>query len=347
MSQSVAVIGAGSWGTALAMSLAWGGHDVRLWTRRPEHAEELRNERTNQRYLEDISLPASISVTTDQATAVQGADVWLFAIPSQHQREVAHQFAGWAGPKHILISVAKGIENGTLELATEVLQAACPAADPTRIGVLYGPSHAEEVVRKQPTAVVAAFPDAEVATQVQNLFMTPNLRVYVNTDVVGVQIGGSLKNIMAIATGICDGVGYGDNAKAALITRGIVEMGRLGAAMGAKPSTFAGLSGLGDLVVTCMSGLSRNRHVGEQIGRGRSLEAIREEMNMVAEGVKTTRSVVALADRHGIEMPLTRAVYAILFEGLKPEVAVRGLMTREARQEDDVPAGLFDPQQST
>ncbi|MEZ4700292.1 MAG: NAD(P)H-dependent glycerol-3-phosphate dehydrogenase [Rhodothermales bacterium] len=330
----VAVIGAGSWGTALAISLAAAGHAVRIWARRPELAEEMTDTRRNRFYLRDARLPDSIVVSADAERVVAGADVWVFAVPSQSQRSVAARFAPWAGDVREVVSVAKGIENDTLLLSTQVLEQALPDVPPDRIGVLYGPSHAEEVAQGLPAAVVASAASLETARAIQRLFMTRSLRVYVNTDVIGVQIAGSAKNVMAIAAGISDGVGYGDNAKAALVTRGIAEMRRLGQAMGAAMSTFSGLAGIGDLVVTCMSGLSRNRYVGEQIGEGRGLKDIEADMQMVAEGVRTTESVVALARRHGIEMPICESVHAILFEGKKPQEAVNALMTRSAKHEE-------------
>jgi glycerol-3-phosphate dehydrogenase (NAD(P)+) len=215
-----------------------------------------------------------------------------------------------------------------------------PEVPEGRIGVLYGPSHAEEVAEGRPTTVVAAAPDEPVAERIQDAFMTSGLRVYVNTDVIGVEIGGSAKNVLAIAAGISDGVGYGDNAKAALITRGLAEIRRLGLAMGARPRTFAGLAGIGDLVVTCMSEHSRNRHLGEQIGRGKTLDEVLDEMDMVAEGVRTTQSIHELAQRYDIEMPITEAVHSVLFEGERPRDMVRTLMTRSAKRENWLPEEL-------
>ena len=330
----IAVIGAGSWGTALAISLALGGRDVSLWARREEAAEIMRTERHNPTYLPQAIIPDSVLVTSDLAEAVRGRGVWLFATPSQSVREVAGQVRAFASARHILVSVAKGIENGTLLTTTGVLRDVVTEVPAERIGVLYGPSHAEEVAAAVPTAVVVAADDLAVAEHVQELFMSPRLRVYVNPDLLGVEIAGSVKNILAIATGICDGVGYGDNAKAALITRGIAEIKRLGVAMGAREETFSGLAGIGDLVVTCMSRHSRNRYVGEQIGQGRSLEEIQAEMKMVAEGVRTAISVHELAQRYGVEMPIVEAVHSILFDGKAPRAAVHDLMTRSAKRED-------------
>ena len=333
MRDRIAVIGAGSWGTALAISLAKGGQQVVLWARRTALADTMRASRVNTDYLGDAQIPENVEITDDLEGAVRDAGMWVFATPSQSIREVAGRIAGLVTKETIVVSVAKGVENETLLLSSEVLEAVLPGADPAKIGVLYGPSHAEELGRGLPTTIVAAAADEETAVKIQQAFGTSRLRVYVNTDLVGVQIAGSVKNVMAIAAGISDGVGFGDNAKAAIVTRGMAEIRRLGTAMGARPETFFGLSGIGDLVVTCMSGLSRNRYLGEQIGRGKRLSEVLEEMKMVAEGVRTTQSIIALARRYNIEMPISEAVYAILFEGKKPLDAVNELMNRSAKQE--------------
>lgn len=337
---NVAVLGAGSWGTALALSLARAGREVRLWARRPELAAAIRETRENAEYLPGITLPESVRVTADLAEAVTGADLWLFCTPSQSVRSVAEQLVGHAGPDLIVFSAAKGIETGTLMTTTQVLADVLKTVPRERMGVLYGPSHAEELAQDMPTAVVAAGYDLEVARQVQHTFLTPALRVYTNDDVIGVEVGGSVKNVLAIAAGLSDGVGAGDNAKAALVTRGIAEIRRLGLALGARPLTFAGLTGIGDLVVTCMSRHSRNRYLGEQIGRGRTLASVQAEMKMVAEGVPTTASVHALAQKLGVEMPLTESVYRILFEDKPPGEALQELMTRAPKDEDWLPEDL-------
>lgn len=333
-SRRVAVIGAGSWGTALSISLSESGHDVHLWARREEAAERMRTERHNPSYLPDADIPEQIVITSDLHKAVSDSEFWVFATPSQAVRSVARRLADAASEDLILVSVAKGIENETLLTTTAVLQETIPNVPRGRIGVLYGPSHAEEVARHVPTTVVAAAYDLSIAEDIQALFMTPTLRVYVNQDVCGVEIAGSVKNVLAIAAGISDGVGFGDNAKAAILTRGMAEIRRLGVAMGADPLTFAGLAGIGDLVVTCMSGLSRNRRLGELIGRGKTLEEAESTMTMVAEGVRTTASVVELARIHDVEMPITFAVHSILFENKSPQAAVRDLMMRSAKRED-------------
>lgn len=334
MSKRIAVLGAGSWGTALSISLASTGHDVVLWARREEAAEYIRKERHNKSYLPDAIIPDSILVTSDLERAAVGSDVWVFAMPSHAVRHAANELKTYLNSGVLLVSVAKGIENETLMTTSQVLKDVYPEHDPGKIAVLYGPSHAEEVASGDPTAVVMASSDKSTAVELQEIFMTPTLRVYVNCDVIGVEIAGSVKNILAIAAGMSDGVGYGDNAKAGLITRGLAEIRRFGVAMGARPGTFSGLAGIGDVVVTCMSKHSRNRYLGEQIGKGKTPEQVQSEMQMVAEGVRTTRSVHELARKMNVEMPITEAVYRILFEGKKPETAVRELMTRSAKHEE-------------
>jgi glycerol-3-phosphate dehydrogenase (NAD(P)+) len=336
-SRSIVVFGAGSWGTALAVVLADKGHRVTLWARREEVARQLTESRENEAYLPGFRLPESLQITSDLLEAARSADVWIVAVPSQSVRAVAERLDKVAHPDLIVYSAAKGIENGTLLTTTQVLDEALTNVPIERLGVLYGPSHAEEVVDGKPTTVVSAGHDADVAREVQSLFLTDRFRVYMNPDVTGVEIGGSVKNVLAIGAGISDGLGYGDNAKAALITRGMAEIRRLGVAMGADPSTFGGLSGIGDVVVTCMSGWSRNRRVGEEIGQGKSLDEIVASMRMVAEGVQTTRSVYELSQKFGIDMPITQAVYEVLFEGKRPQEAVEELMSREAKREEWLP----------
>lgn len=334
MRTRLAIFGAGSWGTALAISLAESGHHVTLWARRPEAAEAIRRTRHNPSYLPDAVLPENVRVTSDLKEAATNAAFWVIATPSQAVRELAGNLAPYARPEHIVISLAKGIENGSLMTMTQVLDQVLKPVPTSQFAVLHGPSHAEEVVIGLPTTIVAAAYDIEVARLIQDVFMTPRLRVYSNRDVIGVEIGGAVKNVLALAAGISDGVGYGDNAKAAIVTRGIAELQRLGVSLGADPSTFAGLAGLGDLVVTCMSRHSRNRYFGEQIGKGKSVEQVESEMQMVAEGVRSTRSVYELARVQEVDMPITRAVYQILFEGKIPDEAVYELMTRSAKHED-------------
>jgi glycerol-3-phosphate dehydrogenase (NAD(P)+) len=319
------------------MVLADKGHDVTLWARRPEAADELAQKRTNERYLPGVTIPDSIKITSDLETAGRAGSFWVFAVPSQSVRPIAEKLDQFAGEDTVVVSVAKGIENDTLLTTTHVLDESLQHVPIENIGVLYGPSHAEEVAGYKPTTIVAAAHSEDVARMIQEVFITDRLRVYFNPDVTGVEIGGSVKNVLAIAAGISDGLGYGDNAKAAIISRGMAEIRRLGLAMGAEPSTFSGLAGIGDVVVTCMSRWSRNRRVGEEIGQGKSLDAVIESMSMVAEGVRTTKSVYELAERFGIEMPITQAVYDVLFENKDPLDAVNELMTRQAKREEWLP----------
>lgn len=340
MPEAITVFGAGSWGTALARSLAMSTRRVVLWARRQEAAARMAATRHNPSYLPDVEIPASVEITNDLGLAADHSDVWVVATPAQAVRDLAERVRDLVHPGLVVVSVAKGIEENTLLTTTQVLDEALDGVHLQRIGVLYGPSHAEEVAVGKPTTLVAAAHSLETAEIIRNAFMTPRLRVYVNQDVIGVEIGGSVKNVLAIAAGISDGIGYGDNAKAAIVTRGMAEIQRLGVAMGADPLTFTGLTGIGDVVVTCMSHHSRNRYVGEQIGLGKTLDQIKNEMQMIAEGVATTASTYALAKRYEIEMPITEAIYSILFEGKKPHVAVEELMTRAARREEWLPDSL-------
>lgn len=340
MKPSIAIFGAGSWGTALAISLAEAGRAVTLWARRAEAAAAMQHTLHNPTYLPEADIPERVHITSDLEEAARRAGCWVIATPSQAVRAVAGRLQPHLNPDLTVVSLAKGIENDTLLTTSQVLADVFASLPEAHIAVLYGPSHAEEVAEGKPTTVVVAAASLSVAHRVQQIFMTDRLRVYINSDVTGVEIAGSVKNVLAIAAGISDGLDYGDNAKAALLTRGLAEMQRLGLAMGAKAETFAGLAGIGDLVVTCMSRHSRNRALGEQIGRGRTLEEIEDEMTMVAEGVRTTVSVQALARRHGIEMPITEAVYAVLFEGAQPRDLVDDLMTREAKRENWLPEEL-------
>ena len=332
---TIAVLGAGSWGTTLAVLLAGKGHDVRLWAHRPEFARALEADRENKRYLKGIRFPDSLHVTEELQDAVRTADMVVTAVPSQALRETMHALAGVALDGKIIVNVAKGIELKSGKRMSEVLLEALPGLKPEQIAVLYGPSHAEEVARQQPTTVVACSISDETALKVQEAFHTWFFRVYVNTDLVGVEVAGSVKNIIAIAAGISDGLGFGDNAKAAIITRGLAEISRLSQKLGADPVTMSGLSGIGDLVVTCLSRHSRNRYVGEQIGKGRKLDDVIREMNMIAEGVHTSKAVAELSGRLGVEMPITRAVYEMLFEGKPAQQAMLELMTRERKSEND------------
>ncbi|MBL6957053.1 MAG: NAD(P)H-dependent glycerol-3-phosphate dehydrogenase [Chlorobium phaeobacteroides] len=329
----ITVLGAGSWGTTLAVLLAGKGASVRLWAHRPEFARELEASHENVRYLPGVTIPDSIRIEDDIVRAVQGASIIVTAVPSQALRETLALFRDVSLSDTIIVNVAKGIELDTGKRLSEVIPEVLPAVSPAQVAVLYGPSHAEEVSDKQPTTVVAASSCLETAEKVQEAFHTSMFRVYVNTDIIGVEIAGSVKNIIAIAAGISDGIGYGDNAKAAIITRGLAEMSRLAVSLGGEPMTVSGLSGIGDLVVTCLSRHSRNRYLGEQIGKGRSLEEVISHMNMVAEGVSTTKAVFSLSSRLGVDMPITSAVYEMLFENKPAEQAILDLMTREPKKE--------------
>jgi glycerol-3-phosphate dehydrogenase (NAD(P)+) len=333
MPASITLFGAGSWGTALAAHLANQDRDVILWARREEAVAQMQQTRHNPTYLPEVQVPESVHLTSDLEEAAEATSLWAIAVPSQNLRSTAARLTPHVRRGITVVSLAKGIENDTLQTMSQVLDEELSGISIQKIGVLYGPSHAEEVARNHPTTVVAAAPTEPRAEWIQDAFMTERLRVYVNTDVRGVEIGGSAKNVLAIAAGISDGVGYGENAKAALVTRGLAEIRRLGIAMGASPKTFAGLTGIGDVVVTCMSNHSRNRYLGEQIGRGESLDDIQSDMDMVAEGVRTTQSVRNLAHEHEVEMPITEAVHAILFKGERPQEMVDELMTRSAKRE--------------
>jgi glycerol-3-phosphate dehydrogenase (NAD(P)+) len=328
----IAVIGAGSWGTAMACLCARTTETV-LWVRRPELAERIAQTGTNPDYLPGVSIPTLVTPTPDLAAAVADAEIVVMAVPSHGFRAVLEQAAPHLAPGLPILSLTKGIEGETLLRMTQVITAVVAGADPDRIGVLTGPNLALEVAQGQPTAAVVAVRDPATAQRLQRLLMGPTFRVYTNPDVVGCESAGALKNVMAIAAGMAHGLGYGDNSMAALVTRALAELTRLGVAMGGNPLTFAGLAGMGDLIATCFSDKSRNRRVGVELGRGRLLADILGEMQMVAEGVKTTRAVLALSRRHGIEMPIAAVVGAVLVDGRLPADMVEGLMMREAKAE--------------
>ncbi|MBC6946421.1 NAD(P)H-dependent glycerol-3-phosphate dehydrogenase [candidate division KSB1 bacterium] len=326
----VSVIGAGSWGTALAKRLCENGHAVRLWCRHSELARQINTANTNSAYLPNVTLPASLRAFSEVEEAIDGAEFVLIATPSHALRTVVPSLPKLPSGV-IFISAVKGLEPQTDLRMSQVIAENLPGNN--AIVAFSGPSLADEVARDIPTAIVAACENLEAARQVQTLLMGPFFRVYTHADIIGVELGGALKNIIALAAGIGDGAGFGDNTKAALITRGLVDMTRVGTYLGADPITFAGLSGMGDLVVTCMSKKSRNRSVGEAIGRGQKLQDILASMNMVAEGVRTTQATHAFAQKHKIELPITRAVFEVLFEDKNPAQAVSDLMTREAKME--------------
>jgi glycerol-3-phosphate dehydrogenase (NAD(P)+) len=327
-----AVIGAGAWGTALADVLARNGHEVVIWAFEPDVAESISREHVNHRFLSGIPLAPSLRATSDIREALSGAGMVTFVAPSHALRRVAASAREAVSGDAILVVATKGIERGTLRIMTDVIAEELPGH---RVAALSGPSFAAEVAARQPTAIVAASVTEPVARAVQQAFSSDSLRVYTHSDITGVELGGALKNVMAVATGIGEGLGLGFNSRAALITRGLAEMTRLGVALGADPATFAGLAGMGDLVLTCTGALSRNRAVGEELGKGRSLEAIMADRETVAEGVTTTESAYELAEREGVQMPIVTMVHRILFEGHPPRQAIEDLMGRDLRPERD------------
>jgi glycerol-3-phosphate dehydrogenase (NAD(P)+) len=332
MSMRCTVLGAGSWGTALAIQLARQGHEVVLWDRNPDRCETMTRERRNPRYLRDVPLPSTLRADANLARAVGRAEVLVPVLPS-HALRSGMQAAIPHLPAGVSICCAtKGIEEGTGQTMAEVLDEELPEAHRGSVSMLYGPSFALELAMGLPTAIVCAGPDAGAERAIE-AFHGGALRVYASDDVVGVCIGGSVKNVMAIACGVSDGVGLGSNARAALITRGLAEITRLAVALGANPLTMAGLAGMGDLVLTCTGNLSRNRRVGLALGQGRTLDDILEELGEVAEGVVTARSAVALASKAGVELPITEQVHALLFEGKPAKKALSDLMGRERKAE--------------
>ena len=328
--KKVTVIGSGSWGTALAVMLAEHGHEVTIWSRRQEAVDELVERRTNERYLPCVKIPAEIGATTDRAEAVAAAEIVILAVPSRAVRQTAKDFAPYFKKEQILVNVAKGLEEGSLLRLSEVIRECVPECE---VCVLSGPSHAEEVARNLPSACLIASEKEETAKLVQREFMNPRFRLYTNTDMIGVEMGAALKNIMALAAGMSDGLGFGDNTKAALMTRGMAEMQRLGMAMGGKAETFSGLSGIGDLIVTCTSMHSRNRRAGILLGQGKSLAETLETVQMVVEGVNTVQAACHMAEKYGVSMPITEAINAVLFHGKNVEDAVLELMTRDGKAE--------------
>ncbi len=330
---NVTVLGAGSWGTTLALVLVEKGHQVTLWTYKDAQAEQMRATRENAAFLPGVLLPPLLQISTDVEAASTGRDLIVAAVPAQFLRSVLERIRHLDLTNTVICNVAKGIEAESLMTMSEVLLDVLEHEQKENLAILSGPSHAEEVCRKIPTAVVASSFRHKTAKMVQDAFMTPYFRVYVNDDIRGVELGGAIKNVIAIAAGISDGAGFGDNTKAAIMTRGVYEITRLGVKMGAQPITFAGLSGIGDLIVTCMSRHSRNRHVGEQIGKGRKLDDILKEMVMVAEGVATSKAIHELAKKHHVDMPMAYEVYHVLFEGKDPTQATYDLMTRDAKAE--------------
>ncbi len=329
----IAVIGAGSWGTTLANLLAKKEHRVTLWIYERDLAARMVASRENDLYLPGFPLSPQLDFTADLEAAVRGRQLVLLVPPSQVMRQVVSGIAGEIGAETLLVSASKGIENDSLQTMAEVIGDCLGPKSRERLTFLSGPSFAREVAAEMPTAVVAASSDGQAAATTQEVFSTPYFRVYTNDDVMGVELGGALKNVIALAAGVSDGLGFGYNTRAALITRGLAEMNRMGQALGANPATFAGLAGMGDLVLTCTGDLSRNRTVGMELGRGRTLAEILAGMKMVAEGVKTTLSAYQLACRLGVDMPITEQMYRILYENKDPRQAVTDLMLRGLKAE--------------
>lgn len=326
----VTVLGDGGWGTALALLLGRKGIGVELWGAFPGYVDEVRRSRRNRKFLPGIHLPDSIRVTSDINRALRGSSEVILAVPSQHVRAVCGKAAPFRDKDCLVISATKGLEMESGKRISEVIG---EIWGPCRLAVISGPSHAEEVARGLPTTVVAASRDHEAARRSQDLLMEERFRVYTNDDVIGVELGGAIKNVIAIAAGICDGLGFGDNTKAALLTRGMVEIARLGKAAGARPETFWGLSGIGDLIATSISPYGRNLKLGRMIGEGLSLNEALRSTDMVVEGVKTAAATYHLAAELDVEMPITREIYLVLYENKPPLVAVKDLMTREAKPE--------------
>lgn len=332
----VAVIGAGSWGTALSMVLADNGYQVNLYSRRKEQVEEINYKRSNAKYLPNVHLPEGITASSSWGHVLDNAQYVLIVLPTVAIRAALKEMSPYLESPKLFIHSSKGLEPHTHKRISEIIAEEVPVDKRRGILVLSGPSHAEEVSRRAPASVAVAGENLEQAEEVQNLFFNPYFRVYTNTDVIGVELGGALKNIIALGAGLSDGLGFGDNAKAALMTRGLAEMTRLGVELGAHPLTFSGLTGLGDLIVTCTSRHSRNWRCGYALGQGEPLERVLNKMGMVVEGVRTTEVAFQIAQQKGVEMPITRELYYVLFKGKSPFQAVNDLMQRGRRHEWEV-----------
>ena len=327
----VGVVGAGSWGTALALVLEKNGHQVTLWSSREAKAKELGELRENKDKLPGVKIPEAIEITADMETAVKDKELIVLGVPSLYIRSTSAKMAPFVTEGQIIVNVSKGIEESTLYTMTDIIAEEIPNAD---VAVLSGPSHAEEVSRSIPTTVVAGAKSIKTAETIQSIFMNESFRVYTSPDMLGIEVGGALKNVIALAAGVCDGLGFGDNTKAALITRGIVEMSRLGVAMGGYQETFGGLAGMGDLIVTCASKHSRNRKAGYLIGQGYSMQDAMDEVKMVVEGVHSAKAALKLADKYYVRMPIIEQVNAVLFDGKAVTEAVRDLMIRDGKTEN-------------
>ncbi len=331
----VSIIGAGSWGTALAKLLHKNGHKVTVWSVLEEEIDMLNEEHEHKEKLPGVKLPEDMVFTTDLEAAVKGKEVLVLAVPSPYTRSTSHRMKEYVTGGQIIVDVAKGIEEKTLMTLSQIIEEEIPQA---RVAVLSGPSHAEEVGRGIPTTIVVGAKEKETAEYLQNLFMNEVFRVYISPDVLGIELGAALKNVVALAAGIADGLGYGDNTKAALITRGITEISRLGTAMGGRAETFSGLTGIGDLIVTCASMHSRNRRAGILIGKGYTMEEAMQEVKMVVEGVYSAKAAMALAEKYGVQLPIIEQVNAVLFHGKTADEAVKDLMLRDKKLENsDLP----------
>ena len=340
MDKKIAVIGSGGWGTALAVLLANNGHNVSLWSYMEEESKSIAEARENIAFLPGVKLPDNVQCTSDMKAGVKDAQIVVTAVPSHAVRQTARKLKEYIQNDQIIVNVSKGLEEESLLTLSQVILQEIPEA---KIAVMSGPSHAEEVGRKLPTTNVVASKDRVIAETVQDMFMSPAFRVYTNPDVLGVELGGSLKNVIALCAGILDGLGFGDNTKAALMTRGLTEIARLGLAMGAKVETFAGLSGIGDLIVTCTSMHSRNRRAGILIGQGKTLDETLKEVRMVVEGVKTASAAYNLAKKYNTEMPIVNQAYSVLFENKSPKQAVVDLMMRSKTHEmEEVILGQYE-----
>ncbi|MGM8213983.1 NAD(P)H-dependent glycerol-3-phosphate dehydrogenase [Bacillaceae bacterium W0354] len=329
----VAVIGAGSWGTALALVLADNNHEIKMWSYRQTQVDEINQQHTNSKYLPSVELPKNIQAYNQIQETVQECEYILLVVPTKAIREVCQQLKPYLKDNQIIIHASKGIEPETHKRVSEMIEDELGNDLQNQIVVLSGPSHAEEVAKRQPTTVTASSRNKQNAEKTQDLFINENFRVYTNDDIVGVEIGGAIKNIIALGAGISDGLGYGDNAKAALITRGLAEITRLGVQLNANPLTFAGLTGVGDLIVTCTSTHSRNWRAGNMLGKGYKLDDILEQMGMVVEGVRTTKAVYQLSKKLNIDMPITSGIYDLLFNNKEPKQVVDQLMQRDRTNE--------------
>lgn len=335
MKQKIAVLGPGSWGTALAKVLVENGHDVRIWGREASQIKEINEQHTNKHYLPDLSLPVELKAEADLKKAVSGADAVLFVVPTKAIRSVAAHLANVLDTKPVIIHASKGLEQGTHKRISQVLMEEIPEDKRKDVVVLSGPSHAEEVAVRDITTITAASKNLKYAEYVQTLFMNDYFRIYTNDDVIGVETGAALKNIIALGSGAIHGLGFGDNAKAAIMTRGLAEISRLGVAMGADPLTFIGMSGVGDLIVTCTSIHSRNWRAGDLLGRGHNLQEVLDNMGMIVEGVSTTKAAYELSQELGVEMPITETIYKVLYEGADVKEAAKLIMLRDGRSEKE------------